>query len=71
MKLEGMIWCSGPGCEAHQHVGADTMEAERLPVGWLKVIEYGNGHTDPACAYCGWDCLLKAAGEVPPPIVVE
>jgi hypothetical protein len=64
--LEGTIHCEGPECQTHQHVGADTMEAGRLPgSGWLKVIEYGS--SDREFAYCGWNCLMKAAAKFPPP----
>ena len=69
MKLEGVIHCEGPDCETHQHVGVPNMDAGRLPVGWLKVVEYGD--TGPReFAYCGWDCLMKAAALVPPPEVI-
>ena len=42
MNLEGTIHCDGPDCEIHSHVGADTMRAGRLPVGFVKLIEYGS-----------------------------
>lgn len=70
MKLEGTIHCEGPGCEVHQHVGPDTMRAARLPVGWLRVTEYGSGNGDLDTAVCGWDCLMKFAASIEPPIVI-
>lgn len=66
MQLEGTVYCEGPDCEVHQHVGPDTMEADRLPVGWVRVTEFG-GSSDPQTAYCSWDCLMKAAAQIPPP----
>lgn len=70
MVLEGVIRCEGPECDLHEHVGADTMAAGRLPVGWVAVTEYGGG-SDSRFAYCGWDCLMRAAAKVPPPEVVQ
>ena len=70
MKLEGTIHCEGPDCEVHQHVGPDTMEAERLPVGWLRVTDYGSGNKDEQVAVCGWDCLMKLSATVEPPVVI-
>lgn len=69
MKLEGVIYCEGPGCEHHQHVGVASMALDRLPAGWIKVVEMGD--QDPhTLAFCGWDCLLKRAAEMPPPILI-
>ena len=66
MRLEGTIHCEGPDCELHAHVGADTMEADRLPLGFVKVIEYcGNGF-DHVMAFCSSDCALKKLAEQPP-----
>jgi hypothetical protein len=69
VKLEGTIHCEGPECDVHQHVGPDTMEAERLPVGWLRVTEYG-GSNDREYAFCGSDCVMKWAAGFEPPIVI-
>lgn len=68
MKLEGVIHCEAD-CENHAHVGPDTMAADRLPVGWLRVTEFG-GSTDPQEAFCGWECLLKHAATYEPPTII-
>lgn len=69
MKLEGHIYCEGPGCEAHSHVGVGTMHAGRLPIGFVKAIWYDeNGDTE--YAFCGTDCLMKWAGEFPPEEII-
>lgn len=69
MKLEGVIHCEGPDCEAHQDVGVPNMDAGRLPVGWLKVAEHGD--TGPSYfAFHGWDCLMKFAAQIPPPEII-
>jgi hypothetical protein len=70
VKLEGVIHCDGRACEHHEHVGVPTMLVGRLPAGWVKVIEMGD--QDPAeFAFCGWDCLLKRAAEIPPPTFIS
>ena len=61
-----MIHCGGPDCEVHQHVGADTMRHERLPVGWVKVFWYGSGNGDSVDAFCGLGCVMKWAATFPP-----
>lgn len=70
MKLEGVIYCEGPDCEVHQHVGVPNMNAGRLPVGWYRLTEYGD--TGPhETAYHGLDCLMKYAAQFPPEEIVE
>jgi hypothetical protein len=70
MKLDGTVYCEGPDCETHQHVGGDTLEADRLPMGWVRAQEFGpNGRTVQE-AFCGWDCLMKRAAQLPPEKVV-
>jgi hypothetical protein len=69
VKLEGTIHCEGPECNTHAHVGSGTVEAGRLPIGFLRVIEYG-GSSDPEFAFCSCDCLMKWAAQVPPPEVI-
>jgi hypothetical protein len=69
MKIEGTIYCEGPECGVHQHVGIPNMNAGRLPVGWIRLTEYGD--TGPLeTAYHGWDCVLKAAAHLPPAEIV-
>jgi hypothetical protein len=69
MKLEGVIHCEGPDCDHRQHVGCPSMAMGRLPAGWLQVFEYGD-QEPVTLAFCGWDCLMKRAAEVPPPEVI-
>lgn len=70
MKLEGVIHCEGPECIVHQHVGPSTMEADRLPLGWVRVEEM-NGEAKPYReAFCSWDCLMKRAAKLPPGQVI-
>ena len=69
MKLEGVVHCEGPDCEVHQHVGVPSMMLGRLPAGWLQVVEYGDQEPD-TFAFCTWDCLMKRAADVPPPIII-
>lgn len=69
MRLEGRIHCDGPECNSHQHVGVDSMDHGRLPAGWITVTEHGD-FSDPASAFCGWDCLLKFAAKIEPPIEI-
>lgn len=70
MNLEGMIHCEGPDCNVHEHVGPDTMIFDRLPSGWLKVIEHGN-NVDLEEAFCSWNCLMKRAASIEPPTEIS
>lgn len=69
MRLEGVIHCDGPDCPNREHVGIATMKADRLPAGWVKVVEMGDQDPD-LYAFCCWNCLLKRAAEIPPPTVI-
>ena len=69
MKLEGVIHCEGPDCEVQQRVGVPNMNAGRLPVGWLRVTEYGDaGPSD--LGFHGWDCVLRYAGRFEPEQII-
>lgn len=70
MKLEGHIYCEGPDCEHHAHVGSDTMELGRLPVGFAKLIWYGGNGTDGEHGFCGTDCAMKWCARIEPPTVL-
>lgn len=70
MKLEGTIHCEGPDCESHAHVGADTMEAERLPIGFVKLIWYGGNGRDSLHGFCSMDCAMKFAAKFDPPEII-
>lgn len=67
MILEGTIHCEAPECEIHQHVGADTMAAKRLPAGWVQLLEFGSNGNEQPVAFCGLNCALKWLGRFPPP----
>lgn len=71
MKLEGTVYCEGPDCRINAHVGPDTMENDRLPVGWVRVQEFGSGNGDPRAAFCGWNCVLRAAAQIEPPTILD
>jgi hypothetical protein len=68
--LEGIVYCEGPECHVHARVGADTMAAGRLPLGWMAVMEYG-GSTDSVFAALGLYWLMSWAVPGPPAGVVE
>lgn len=69
MILEGHVYCEGPDCEHHAHIGAASMKAGRLPSGWIKAREYAESE-DYTSAFCGYDCLMKWAAKVPPSEVI-
>lgn len=69
MKLEGVIHCEGPGCEHHSHVGIPSMQADRLPPGWIKVVEMGD-QEPTTFGFCCWNCVLKFAAEFEPPTII-
>jgi hypothetical protein len=57
--------CAGPGCATFIQSAADAP-----PRGWLTVREREDekvAETD----YCGWSCLLQAAGRIEPEEVIE
>ncbi len=69
MKLEGVIHCEAAECDCWERVGVASMAALRLPPGWIKVSEYGD--QDPVTlSFCGWDCVMKRAAQVEPPVVI-
>ena len=71
MKLEGHIYCERlPDCDTHAHIGPDKMGAGHLPPGWIRTTEYG-GLAPAEQAFCGWDCLMKAAATIEPPETLE
>lgn len=71
MKLDATVYCEGPDCEVHQHVGQDTLEADRLPPGWVRAQEFNNNGAVHNEAFCSWDCLMKRAAKLPPEEVIE
>lgn len=66
MKLEGIVYCSGPECDSHQRVGSDTMALGKLPPGWVVVSEFGNNGIVEEEAFCSADCALKLLARVEP-----
>jgi hypothetical protein len=69
--LEGTIYCEAEDCKHQAHVGSDTMRADRLPSGWIKIIDYGSNGTEVPQAFCNANCLLKTLGKLPPPETYE
>lgn len=71
MKLEGVVYCSAEGCDAHQHVGPDTMELGHLPPGWVVVRFFENNGIVVEHAFDQGNCALKwlAANTQPAEIV--
>lgn len=67
MILEGTIYCEAEGCKRHAHVGADTMRLNRLPDGFVKLIQYGSNGGEEPNAFCGLNCALKWLSKFPPP----
>ena len=62
MSSERTFYCDGPDCERH------VTTAERRPRGgFIFVTETGTS----ALHFCGWDCILRYAGERPPEEVIE
>lgn len=70
MKMDATVYCEGPECEVHQHVGPDTFAANRLPPGWLRVQEFSNNGETNQEGFCSWDCMMKRAAKLPPDEVV-
>lgn len=74
MKLEGVIHCEAADCEHHQHVGVDSMQADRLPPGWVIYREFGDAGTVGEWAFCHGSCALKWLAQSPgsePPEIIE
>lgn len=71
MAVERTIYCDGPGCGDGQPVHASTATpAPYLAVGFIetRLREPGAEHTHH---FCGWDCLMKFAAEMPLPERIE
>jgi hypothetical protein len=61
--MEGTVYCEARDCEVHAHVGPDTMEARRLPIGWVVVRFFeGNGGLVEH-GFCEPNCALKWLAE--------
>ena len=59
MKIEGTVYCEGPDCECSAHVGSDTMEADRLPIGFVMLRWFGGNGSVVERAFCEPNCALK------------
>ena len=74
MKLEGHIYCDGPDCERHAHIGPDrfsrTGKLTSLPPGFVWLRDFG-ARTDGHWTFCGYDCLMKWAAHHPPEEIIE
>lgn len=77
MSIERTYYCDGPenpdlpgdepqvdGCPSH--VCAKIIDAEYIPGGFLEVRAYVQGATYETLHFCGWDCLLRYAGNQRP-----
>lgn len=70
MEADHTVHCSGPDCELHQHVGNDTWEDGRLPVGWVRVTRYWDNGEASEGAFHNYECLMQwCAGQEPPEVV--
>lgn len=67
MLLEGMVHCEAPDCQAHSHVGPDTMEKGRLPISWVVVRFFDGNGAIVEHAFDSANCALKWLAQVPPP----
>jgi len=63
VAIEREFHCDGPGCVAHQRTTA------RVPRYWLVVTEADLGGGDER-HFCGWECVLRFAAQLPPPEVI-
>lgn len=71
MTMEGTFYCDGPNCERHARIGPTTLAEGKLIPGFLRVVEYGDAGTEHALGFCGWDCVLRYAGQKEPEEVHE
>lgn len=74
MAIERTYYCDNPTCMDDKpgdgtpcHVRSAT-PPPYIPGGFVQTYEYPNG---PAVKhFCGWDCLLKYAATIEPPIII-
>lgn len=62
MKLEGDIFCEGPGCEHHWHAGLTRFEGRTLtslPPGWVIVSIFEGEAESTEYSFCEPNCALK------------
>lgn len=73
MRLEGLIHCEAPDCEHCQHVSVTTMQADRLPAGWVLYREHADSGTVREWAFCHGSCALRwlagSPGSEPPDVI--
>lgn len=61
MSIERVYYCDWRECKAHVRTVSD-----HPPQPFLTVA----GDADDTQHFCGWDCLLRFAGEKPPEITI-
>lgn len=61
MSIERAFYCDGPDCERFART------TSTLPTGFLSVSE----GADHASHFCGWDCVLRFAAEMPQEDVIS
>lgn len=81
MSIERTYWCEGPSCDIprDEPVADDDRKPAHattatppphLPMGFIEVRQI-----DPAGEavhhFCGWDCLMQFAAQVPLPTVIS
>jgi hypothetical protein len=74
VKLDGHVYCEGPDCENHMHIGPDRFDAAgkiaSLPPGFVKLTWYG-AREDTTYLFCDTECAMKWCATVEPPTELE
>lgn len=71
MLVDHEVHCSGPGCEVHQHMGHSTYETGRLPIGWVRLVEYSANGQQAEAAFCQTECAMKWCATKEPPTIID
>jgi hypothetical protein len=66
MTTEYIYHCEGPDCEMQQQSMASAPIA-----GWLQVIEGLPSLPDVYRDFCSWECSMRFAAQLDPPIVIQ
>lgn len=65
MSVEHIFYCDGPGCERHVRT-----QQPRPPV-FVTVLENDGLGLEREIHFCGWDCVLRYAGQKEPEEIIE
>lgn len=65
MRREIVYYCEAPDCDTHQHTSS-----QRQPQGWIITTEDEGAWRPRLRCFCGWDCVLRFASTIDPPIVI-